>query len=356
MRRTRRPARRRASADALAPTRGALPDTADGGGHVAILVPTFRRPDSLETLLRLLAESVADAAAPASDVPAGEGGASGRVRGSRTFSLLVADNDAERQEGREVVERLAPLLGVDVSVVVEAARGVSSVRNRLVTAALDAGARHLLMIDDDEWPSRGWVGAMLRCAEAHAADIVSGPVRPDFEAPPPAWVVEHALFDDAPHPTGAFPRVQRTGNTLFRAAVLADPVLFPDREWFSVRLGRFGGEDSHLVERLVGLGARHVWCEEAVVHERVPEARTRFDYLAARAWRNGNTGMLYRSMLLPGPLWGGVRVGRSAYLALRWVALAHRCLRGSARRRHLLDGYVVRGRLAAHAGRHRAFY
>lgn len=319
-----------------------------GPARVAILIPTFRRPDSLEALLRLLAESVADAseasgsAASADEAPA--------------FTVFVADNDAERQEGRRVVERVAPTLGLEVRTLVEEARGVSSVRNRLVAAGLDAGARYLLMIDDDEWPSRGWVKAMVRCAEDHAADIVSGPVRPDFEAPPPAWVVEHALFDDAPHPTGTFPLVQRTSNILFRAGALDDPPRFPGREWFSLRLGRHGGEDSHLVERLVGLGAHHVWCEEAVVHERIPESRTRYEYLAARAWRNGNAGMLYRSMLLPGPLWSSVRVGRSAWLALRWVALSHRCLREPGRRLHLLDGHVVRGRFAAHAGRFREFY
>ncbi len=310
--------------------------------RLAILVPTFRRPDHLEALLRMIDEAIRHDTATLID--------------NWQLRVFIADNDAVDREGSLRAERLRDSLSVDLEIIDEPRPGVSHVRNRLVEVALAWQPRYLLMIDDDEWPSRNWIRHMLDTAEHYSADIVSGPVRPDFETTPPAWIVEHRLFDDAPLPTGEFPEVQRTGNTLLRSEQLADQGRFPDGEWFSVSLGRIGGEDSHLIEGLVKNGARHVWCEEAVVHERIPAQRLSVDYLAARAFRNGNAGMRYRSMLLPGLRWSCIRVGKSLFLFLRWLTLTHRLFTPDSRSLHKLDWQIIRGRFHAHLGRYPQFY
>lgn len=310
--------------------------------RVAILIPTFRRPDSLESLLRLIDESV-------------------RLNTSMLvdewlLKIFVVDNDATGREGSQRASELAESLVVELEIIEEPRPGVSHVRNRLVQEALAWQPRYLLMIDDDEWPTRDWISQMLHTAEHYSADIVSGPVRPDYETDPPDWIVDNRLFDDAPRLTGEFPDVQRTGNTLLRSSCLTDSHRYPDNEWFSVSLGRIGGEDSHLIEGLVKAGARHVWCEEAVVHERVPEHRLSLEYLSARAFRNGIAGMRYRSMLMPGLRWRCIRVGKSLFLLLRWLLLGYRLFVPALRPLHKLDWQIVRGRFSAHLGRFPQFY
>lgn len=310
--------------------------------RVAILIPTFRRPDSLASLLQLIDESVRLNTTTLVD--------------EWQLKIFIVDNDASGREGSQRAAELAESLVVELEIIEEPRTGVSHVRNRLVQEALAWKPLYLLMIDDDEWPTRDWILQMLRTAEKYSADIVSGPVRPDYEIDPPDWITENRLFDDAPLLTGEFPDVQRTGNTLLRSACLTNHSRFPDNEWFSVSLGRIGGEDSHLIEGLVKAGARHVWCEEAVVHERIPEQRLSLEYLSARAFRNGIAGMRYRSMLMPGMHWSCIRVGRSLFLLLRWLLQSYRFLIPALRPLHTLDWQIIRGRFNAHLGRYPQFY
>ncbi|ASJ70999.1 hypothetical protein IMCC3135_04430 [Granulosicoccus antarcticus IMCC3135] len=310
--------------------------------RVAILIPTFRRPDSLESLLRMIDEAVRHNQPSLED--------------NWQLKIFIADNDATGREGSQRAAELDEALVVDLEIIDEPRPGVSYVRNRLVAAALAWQARYLLMIDDDEWPSGDWISNMLNTAEHYSADIVSGPVRPDFEVKPPAWIIDNFLFDDVPLSTGEFPDVQRTGNTLLRSEQLIDQHRFPDKEWFCVELGRIGGEDSHLIEALVKDGARHVWCEEAAVHERIPAQRLSLEYLGARAFRCGNAGMRYRSMLMPGLHWSCIRVGKSLFLFMRWLMLSYRLLSPGLRSLHQLDWQVIRGRFNAHLGRFQQFY
>ena len=310
--------------------------------RVAILIPTFRRPDSLESLLRIIDEAVRlDRSA---------------LLDNWQLRIFIADNDAKGREGSQRAGELAGSLVVELEIIDEPKPGVSYVRNRLVDVALAWQPRYLLMIDDDEWPSRDWISHMLNTAERYSADVVSGPVRPDFEVTPPDWIVDNCLFDDAPLPTGEFPDVQRTGNTLLRSDQLVDHQRFHGKEWFSVELGRIGGEDSHLIEGLVKDGARHVWCEEAIVHERIPIQRLSLEYLGTRAFRSGNAGMRYRSMLMPGLRWSCVRVGKSLFLFMRWLVLTYRLFIPDLRPLHKLDWQVIRGRFNAHLGRFQQFY
>ncbi len=176
--------------------------------RVAILIPTFRRPDSLESLLRMIDAAVRHNRPTLAD--------------KWQLRIFIADNDATGREGSQRAVELAGSFVVELEIIDEPRPGVSYVRNRLVDAALTWQARYLLMIDDDEWPSRDWISHMLNAAERYSADIVSGPVRPDFEVKPPDWIIDNYLFDDAKQTTGEFPSVQRTGNTLLRSEQLAD--------------------------------------------------------------------------------------------------------------------------------------
>jgi hypothetical protein len=76
----------------------------------------------------------------------------------------------------------------------------------------------------------------------------------------------------------------RTGNVIFARDLVRDLEL-P----FDPRLGLSGGEDADFFDRMLSAGRSFVWCEEARVHERVPEERQRLRYHLRRALIRGVT-------------------------------------------------------------------
>ncbi len=67
--------------------------------------------------------------------------------------------------------------GLPVRAMLVADRGLASIRNALLAAALeDPDVTHVAMIDDDEWPEPQWIAALLEMQQKTGADIVGGPV------------------------------------------------------------------------------------------------------------------------------------------------------------------------------------
>src|SRR5262245_17312749 len=96
---------------------------------VIVCIPTFRRARSLARLLAALEEI--------------EPGAAVRV--------LVADNDAENQDGFRLTQTLKGGYRWPLDAIIVPERGISQVRNALVIHALDkSDADFIAMLDDDE--------------------------------------------------------------------------------------------------------------------------------------------------------------------------------------------------------------
>ena len=260
--------------------------------RVAVCVPTHRRPASLRRLLRALDAQALPAPAPA-------------------VEILVVDNDAAGS-ARAVVAACAPGLRWPVRYAVEAERGISAARNRLVALAADAD--WLAWVDDDEEPEPGWLAALLRAADEHGADAVAGPVPPRFAAPPPAWVLRGRFFHLPRHATGTpLPAEQAgMGNALVSAAAfraLGHPPFDP-------ALGLTGGEDTLFFLRAAQAGLRLVWADDAVAHEDVPRERVRVLWLLRRAYRTGSAWAACERRMRPGARTAAVRAGKG----VGWMA------------------------------------
>lgn len=228
---------------------------------LSVIVPTYRRPDSLAALLVNLTGQIA-------------------ALGADEAELIVVDNCPDRSA------RMTVTAGAPRAVYLAEPRvGVVHARNAGVKQAKGS---YLVFIDDDQRPERAWLQSYRDLALlGHAACF--GPVRPEFEVPPPAHLAPllAALFSrDAEVPTGSDITDKRaylgTGNSMFERARC-----FPGDEPFDARFNQ-GGEDVWLLRQLVQ--DRHLaltWSAEAVVRETVPAGRMTAAYVRRRRFHNG---------------------------------------------------------------------
>ena len=224
---------------------------------VIVCIPTFKRPKSLKRLLDAIAvlETTAD------------------VR------VLVADNDAESHAGRDLCQSLTHYRWPLTAVIAEK-RGIAQVRNCLIENALKTDARFIAMIDDDEWPSAGWIDAFLKTAHQTQADVLQGSI---------LFGMGDAAdgHGDIRRATGPIPMLQGAGNLLIARATLED-ITAP---WFDPQFALSGGEDQDFFVRLQRAGKRFAWSDEARAHGEVPDTRATLSWLLRRAYSVGNSDM-----------------------------------------------------------------
>lgn len=225
--------------------------------RVTVITLTYKRPADLPEALPALLDAIADN--PLAD-------------------LLVVDND-EVPSAREVVEGFA---SDRLRYVHEPRPGIAAARNRGLdeTEASDL----IIFVDDDESPSPGWLGHLLRARSTYRAEAVAGPVLSEFEGPLDPWIVAGRYFERLRHPSGTPVEVAATNNLLIDRAFVRE-----HRLRFDEAFGLSGGSDSVFTRQLRRAGGRIVWCDEATVTDRVPASRANRAWVTRRAFRMGNT-------------------------------------------------------------------
>jgi succinoglycan biosynthesis protein ExoM len=244
---------------------------------VSICIATFRRPDGLVRLLESLARQ---------KLPEG-----------LRVEVLVVDNDAAGDARSRAQARCD--FAREVRWFVEPVQNIALARNRAVR---EARGKWLAFIDDDEVADEGWLAAFQASVEAGEGDGFFGPVLPRFDEIRSPWLDVERLFTRRRQATGTpvDARGVSTSNTLVRRALF-------DEHAFDPAWGRSGGSDFELFERMLGAGARFLWCDEAVVHETIPAARQRVAWLSQRAFRGGvGYTRLQRQRARPGALSQGL--------------------------------------------------
>ena len=120
---------------------------------VAVIIPTLRRPDSLERALRSVFAQTGSL--------------------HRVAAIVIADNDPEGSAAA-LIERLRAEAPVPLSYAHAPVPGVATARN-VGLSATDASL--IAFLDDDEAASPGWLSAMLDAQGQTGADVVFGPIR-----------------------------------------------------------------------------------------------------------------------------------------------------------------------------------
>jgi len=241
------------------------------GIETSIVIPSYRRPDGLA---RALASCLA------------QEGVEGRLE------IIVVDNDADGS-AQPVVAAFASRVAVPIRYIAEPRPGISHARNTGVAAA---AGYYLAFLDDDEEADPGWLAAFLSTIRRFGADIVVGPVYPNFPATATIDGYPRKVYTrDAEAPTGTpLPRWAGIGNSL-----LDKGRCFAGAEPFAPRYGLTGGEDTIFLRQLTAAGRKLLWCAEAAVHETVPADRLAPRYLLHRAFRGGQTATYVCAMIRP---------------------------------------------------------
>lgn len=240
--------------------------------EVSVVIPTFHRPERLrEALGSCLGQ---------------------RTESGSAFEIVVVDN-ARNASAAAIVAGL-DRGRIAIRYIYEPRPGISRARN---AGFAQARGRFLALIDDDEQASPDWLAHLTRTQREYGADVVFGPVYPQFERPPERYVGFLTGFYTytLSRPTGSLVGERSTNNALVRRACLRTG------EPFNVDLGLTGGEDTLFFRQLRAHGARFIWCAEAFVTERIPPERTRWSYLWRRSFQRGQC-RASTPMLLDPPL------------------------------------------------------
>ncbi|MDO1560336.1 glycosyltransferase family 2 protein [Brevundimonas sp. 2R-24] len=247
---------------------------------VAVIIPTFRRPDSLRRAL--------------ASVWAQEG------LGDQLTQIIIVDNDPDGSGRAVIAERQAD---ARLTYIHEPRPGVSNARNAGVAAVK---ADLVAFLDDDEAASSGWLAALLDAQAKLQADVLFGPIRGRADDAEP-WLRPYlSRFFGREGPTGD-QRIEHAygcGNSLLvRATALSETAPFDPR------MNETGGEDDALFSRLAARGLVFGWAAQAWVDEFAPPERATLAYALKRAFAYGQ-----------GPSQTAAR-DRRPIAVLRWMAI-----------------------------------
>jgi GT2 family glycosyltransferase len=265
--------------------------------EIVVCIPSFRRPQHL----RLTLESLAD------------------QRTSRKFAVIIVENDASKCESVPVAAEFLGSGKFPGLCVVEPRQGNCQAINAAFETALETfpAAASLLMINDDEIASPDWLELMVSTAEATGADLVGGPVWPDFHDDMKRGLRRHPAFAPAYQTSGPVPVIYGCGNCLIRRSVFARAGL----PAFDLRFNFLGGGDVDFFYRCMRIGLRFHWAAEATIIETVPQSRTNLSWLITRGLRIGAINYHVQRKATP-TTWSRIKL-RLKLLAALPLSLAH---------------------------------
>jgi GT2 family glycosyltransferase len=236
--------------------------------RIAICIGTFRRLDLLQELL------------------VGVSQLTFRRTTTPEIEVIIVDNDP-LGSARDICQ--SGDFRFPRKYVIEPRRGIAHVRNRAVREA--GVVDFLAFIDDDEVPSAEWLEWLLWTHSEYKAEIVAGPVKPNFPAGVPEWIKKGGFFDRSGYQTGTFLEIWCTANALVSTAVIASISGFDERFQLT------GGEDTDFFRRARRAGFKIVWSQEAVVSETISRDRANLRWILHRGFQSGNSWVLCEESL-----------------------------------------------------------
>lgn len=228
-----------------------------------VTIPTFNRPEHLLRTVQSIRDQTAD----------------------ETTAIIVMENEATNRDGAKAVAPLFESGQFPGLVLIAHERGNCHAYNAGWQTALSLFPNlcFVAVLDDDEIASADWLANLRATSHRLNADFVGGPQLPVFEGNPPTKWQRHPVFTPQYAQTGPVDVLYSSGNLLIAADVLRTmPQPFLD-----LAFNFTGGGDADFMSRAKAEGFTFAWCNEAAVHETIPENRVTRDWITKRALRNG---------------------------------------------------------------------
>ena len=228
---------------------------------VSIILPTFRRPQGLQTALESLV---------------------GQSACGLALEIIVADNDPAGS-ARTYVENFTASSDVTIHYLHIPQPGVSNARNGALKAAQ---GRYLAFLDDDQEAGENWLETLLRIAKKYKAGLAFVPTI--------ARIAGKSRYNDyyerffsrfGPDlQEGVIDEFYGCGNSLLdtKLCVLPDPPFCPD-------MNETGGEDDMLFGALQAQGINIAWSRDAKCYEDIRPHRATPQYVKIRSFANGQS-------------------------------------------------------------------
>lgn len=235
---------------------------------ITICIPTCKRPESLDSLLNSISNISFNKQTP------------------DKLAICIADNDSQKS-AEHVVEKWKGLLKWDIQYDVEKTPGIPFVRNKLVQMADKSD--FIVFIDDDELATPMWLDELLNIQAKYDADVVMGPVVPQYKMKPPEWILKGGFHASSRFKDGITESNLITWNLLVRQNIFKTYNLA-----FEERMALNGGTDVLLGRLLKHEKIQFYWSDKAIVEEVIPPERCEIAWLLQRRFRAGCSEVLIR--------------------------------------------------------------
>lgn len=201
-------------------------------------------------------------------------------------SLIIVDNDKDKtaeiivNEIKEGSDRNYKLLYFNNPV-----KGLSNVRNELLSKAMLQNPDFIIFIDDDEFVTSNWLYELLTTIINNEADVVLGPVTAKLDESVSKYIAY--FFRRKEYPDNSKIYSLATGNLILRRKSLEKY-----KVRFDNRFNSTGSEDSFFGVQLMQKGATIYWAAKAIAYETIPDNRATLKWLIKRMY-NGAVSYTY---------------------------------------------------------------
>jgi len=194
--------------------------------------------------------------------------------------LLIVDNDKEAS-AYDVAKEFGAIY------VVEENRGIANARNRVLKEAINLGATHIAMFDDDGLLDENWLINHIDFYNNNEVNVISGPQYSHFEKAYPKYITHNNIFkSDTTKKTGQILKSCATNNVFMQLDIVKDKNIYFNAEKYIF----MGGEDGDFFRRVTEAGFILKFNKDAVVKELIEDNRANIEWILNRYYYNGYSG------------------------------------------------------------------
>lgn len=197
-----------------------------------------------------------------------------------SIDLLVVDNDKEAS-AYDVASEFEAIYFV------EEQRGIANARNRVLKEAVNLGATHIAMFDDDGLLDENWLINHIEFYKNNDVNVVSGPQYVHFEKEYPKYITENNIFKTGTtKKNGQVLKSCATNNVFMQLDIVKEHnILFNAEKYIFM-----GGEDGDFFSRITDAGFVLKFNKNSIVKELIEDNRANIDWILNRYYYNGYSG------------------------------------------------------------------